>query len=186
MENKHIAVAGTVVLIAVLIILFLFQSNRTPKFENESEINFNTNQAPAAPQVTELQGQDLVVGSGSAQVAAGDIITVHYIGSFMDGKKFDSSYDKNQPLRLQVGIGEVIKGFDAGVVGMKVGGKRKLIIPSVLAYGPQGQGPIPPNTPIQFEVELLEIKPKETPTPSGPEASPDPNLTPSVSPMPQP
>lgn len=179
MENKHIAIAGTIVLIAVLIVLFLFQSNRTPKFENDSKINFNTSQAPAAPQVTELAGQDLVVGTGSAEVTAGDTITVHYIGSFLDGKKFDSSYEKNQPLSLQVGAGQVIPGFDQGVVGMKVGGKRKLTIPASLAYGEKGAGPIPPNTPIQFEIELLEIKAKETPTPS-----PDPGLTPLESPSP--
>ena len=182
MENKHIAVVGTIVLIAVLIILFLFQSNSAPKFENDSKINFNTTPAPAAPQVTELTGQDLVVGTGSAQVAAGDTITVHYIGSFLDGKKFDSSYDRNEPFEITVGADEVIKGFDLGVVGMKVGGKRKLIIPASMAYGDKQAGPIPPNTPIQFEVELLEIKPKVSPSPSGPEASPDPAASPPVSP----
>ncbi len=186
MDNRQIAVVGTIVLIAVLIVLFLFQSNKAPNFEANSPIDLNTSgqQSQSSPQVTELSGQDLVVGTGSAQVAAGDTILVHYIGSFMDGKKFDSSYDRNQPLEVTVGAGRVIPGFDRGVVGMKVGGKRKLIIPSDLAYGAQGSGPIPPNSPIQFEIELLEIKPKVTPTPSGPEASPDPNLTPSVSPSP--
>ncbi|MDO8483293.1 MAG: FKBP-type peptidyl-prolyl cis-trans isomerase [bacterium] len=90
-------------------------------------------------------------------VKNGDTISVHYLGKLMDGTKFDSSYDRGEPISFTVGSGALIKGFDSGVVGMQVGGKRKLTIPSELAYGAQGSGVIPPNSTIVFEVELVKI-----------------------------
>ena len=188
MENKYLIGAGGFILLILLMVLLVFQSNKAPSIDGnplDFTLGNKTSPAPTAiPQVAALQGQDIKVGSGSAQVAAGDTISVHYIGAFMDGQGFDSSYERNQPFEFSVGAGQIIPGFEQGVVGMKVGGKRRIIIPSNLAYGEKGAGPIPPNTPIQFEVELLEIKPKESPT--GPEAtpSPDPNLTPSPTPNP--
>jgi FKBP-type peptidyl-prolyl cis-trans isomerase len=99
---------------------------------------------------------DLAVGTG-ATAATGDTVTVHYIGTFTNGSKFDSSYDRGQPFSFRLGAGQVIAGFDQGVTGMKVGGKRRLTIPPSLAYGSTGQGPIPPNSTLVFEIDLLSI-----------------------------
>lgn len=103
-----------------------------------------------------LQYQDVVVGTG-ATAKAGDMVSVHYLGTFTDGKKFDSSYDRGEPFQFKLGAGMVIKGWDEGVAGMKVGGKRKLIIPPSLGYGPQDYGPIPGNSTLLFDVELVSI-----------------------------
>ena len=100
--------------------------------------------------------EDLAVGTG-ATAATGDTVTVHYIGTFTNGSKFDSSYDRGQPFSFRLGAGQVIAGFDQGVTGMKVGGKRRLTIPPSLAYGSTGQGPIPPNSTLVFEIDLLSI-----------------------------
>lgn len=107
--------------------------------------------------VTELRIEDLKVGTG-AVAQAGATLAMHYTGTLMDGKKFDSSLDHGAPFKFLLGAGQVIQGWDQGIVGMKVGGKRKLTIPANLAYGERGAGPIPPNSPLIFEVELLEVK----------------------------
>jgi FKBP-type peptidyl-prolyl cis-trans isomerase len=105
-----------------------------------------------------LQYEDLNEGTGDA-AKAGDSVEVHYTGWLKDGTKFDSSLDRGRPFGFQLGAGRVIKGWDEGVAGMKVGGKRKLVIPSALAYGPRGAaGVIPPNAELTFEVELLRIR----------------------------
>jgi peptidylprolyl isomerase len=111
----------------------------------------------APSSVQELKIEDLKVGTGSA-VKSGDNIAINYIGTLVDGTKFDSSYDRGQPFETQIGVGQVIKGWDEGVVGMKVGGKRKLTIPPSLGYGDRAAGPIPPNSTLIFEVELVGIK----------------------------
>jgi FKBP-type peptidyl-prolyl cis-trans isomerase len=109
------------------------------------------------PGPTSLQITDEVVGTGKA-AANGDTVSVHYTGTLMGGKKFDSSRDRNKPFEFKLGGGGVIKGWDQGVLGMKVGGKRKLVIPSALAYGPQGRPPvIPANATLTFEIELVEV-----------------------------
>jgi FKBP-type peptidyl-prolyl cis-trans isomerase len=100
---------------------------------------------------------DLVEGKG-AKAAAGDSVTVHYTGWLKDGSKFDSSVDRGQPFAFALGRGRVIKGWDEGVATMKVGGKRRLIVPAHLGYGDQGAaGVIPPGATLVFEVELLGI-----------------------------
>ena len=104
-----------------------------------------------------LQTTELVNGTGDEAVA-GKTVSVNYIGTLQDGTKFDSSYDRNQPFEFQLGAGQVIKGWDQGVVGMKVGGKRKLVIPPDLGYGAQANGKIPANATLVFEVELLAVK----------------------------
>ena len=103
-----------------------------------------------------LKYEDIAVGTGE-QAVSGDTVKVHYTGTLEDGTKFDSSVDRGVPFDFKLGAGMVIKGWDEGVAGMKVGGKRKLVIPPDLAYGPSGKGPIPPNSTLIFEVELLSI-----------------------------
>lgn len=104
-----------------------------------------------------LQINDAVVGTGDIAVA-GKSVTVHYTGVFVDGKKFDSSLDRGVPFTFTLGSGMVIKGWDLGVEGMKVGGKRILVVPPQLGYGPNDYGPIPGNSTLIFQVELLEVK----------------------------
>ncbi len=107
---------------------------------------------------TKLAKKDLVVGKGAA-AKTGDRVSVHYTGWLTDGTKFDSSLDRGQPFEFVLGQGQVIPGWDEGVVGMKVGGKRELIIPPDMAYGDHGAGGvIPPNATLKFNVELLAIK----------------------------
>ena len=101
---------------------------------------------------------DEQVGTGS-EARSGQTVSVHYTGRLANGTKFDSSLDRKQPFSFPLGAGRVIKGWDEGVAGMKVGGKRKLIIPSELGYGARGAGNvIPPNAELHFDVELLEVK----------------------------
>jgi FKBP-type peptidyl-prolyl cis-trans isomerase FkpA len=101
--------------------------------------------------------EDVVLGDGPA-AKAGQRVTVHYTGWLTDGKKFDSSKDRNDPFQFPLGAGHVIRGWDEGVEGMKVGGKRKLTIPPALGYGTRGAGGvIPPNATLIFEVELLGV-----------------------------
>ena len=104
-----------------------------------------------------LEIQDIEVGGG-AEAVSGNRVEVHYTGCLTDGTKFDSSRDRGQPFGFQLGAGQVIKGWDQGVAGMKVGGKRKLVIPPALAYGSAGAGGvIPPNAQLNFDVKLLSV-----------------------------
>lgn len=113
---------------------------------------------PVEQNSEEVKIEDLVVGTGDEAVA-GKKVTVHYTGTLTDGIKFDSSVDRGTPFTFNLGAGEVIKGWDQGVVGMKVGGKRKLTIPPSLGYGETGAGDkIPPNSTLIFEVELLKVE----------------------------
>ncbi|WP_417684476.1 FKBP-type peptidyl-prolyl cis-trans isomerase [Roseibium sp.] len=109
----------------------------------------------------ELKITDLVKGTGE-EANVGETVVVHYTGWLMDGTKFDSSLDRNEPFAFTLGERRVIPGWEQGVEGMKVGGKRELIIPPELAYGRRGAGGvIPPNATLKFEVELLEVKGKK-------------------------
>ena len=114
--------------------------------------------APTRTTASGLQIQDLQVGTG-AEAVTGKQVSMHYTGTLTDGTKFDSSLDRGTPYTLRLGAGEVIKGWDEGIVGMRVGGKRRLTIPPSLAYGAAGYPPvIPPNATLMFDLELMDVK----------------------------
>jgi len=146
--------------------------------------SFNDGQGlPVVTYPDGLKYIDVVVGTGSV-VLSNNSVTVQYTGWLSDGTKFDSSRDRNQPFPLDLGLGQVIAGWDEGIPGMKIGGKRKLIIPAPLAYGAAGRQDqnsgayiIPPNATLVFDVEVLSAKP-------GPSPSPVPTPSPSPSPSP--
>lgn len=111
--------------------------------------------------ISELEIIDLVEGTGK-QAVKGALITTHYTGWLVDGTKFDSSIDKGRYFECVIGTGRVIKGWDIGIMGMKVGGKRKLIVPAHLAYGERKMGKIiPANSDLIFEIELFDVKTRD-------------------------
>ncbi len=149
-----VIVLGLVILVLYLII------NQSPKENEQPEVvaKDDKQEMDNTQQVTELKIEDTQVGTGT-EVKSGDTVVMHYTGTLLDGTKFDSSVDRGEPFTTQIGVGQVIQGWDQGVPGMKVGGKRKLTIPANLAYGERGAGAlIPPNSALIFEVELLEVK----------------------------
>lgn len=107
--------------------------------------------------LVDLVKDDVRLGEG-AEVKNGDTVSVHYIGTTQDGVRFDNSYERGTPFEFTVGDGKVIEGWEKGLIGMKVGGQRILVIPSEMAYGNRKVGPIPPNSPLVFTIELIEIK----------------------------
>ncbi len=109
-------------------------------------------------ELVELVTDDVRLGTGDVAVKEGDTVTVHYIGTTQDGVKFDSSYERGTPFIFTVGGGKVIEGWEKGLIGMKIGGQRILVIPGSMAYGNMQVGAIPPNATLVFAVELLEIK----------------------------
>jgi FKBP-type peptidyl-prolyl cis-trans isomerase len=141
-----------VIIVIVLLSLFFgiqlyFNSNKNVNLEE----NINTNQ-----NMNKLEIRDTVIGNGSEAVK-GSIVTVHYTGRFEDGKVFDSSVDRG-PFTFNLGSGEVIKGWDEGFAGMKVGGKRVISVPPELGYGMNDYGPIPGGSVLIFDVELLKVE----------------------------
>ena len=113
--------------------------------------------APTGTPPTELVTDDVVVGEGDA-AKPGDQVEVHYVGvSFSTGKQFDSSWDRGAPFDFPLGAGRVIQGWDFGVTGMRVGGRRTLVIPPALGYGARGVGPIAPNETLVFVVDLVKV-----------------------------
>lgn len=149
---------GIVVLVIAGIIYSIVSGKKEEKVQQSDQPSQSTSVSSDASPSAGLKIEDLKEGTGSA-VKSGDTITINYSGTLLNGTKFDSSYDRGQPFQTQIGVGRVIKGWDEGVIGMKVGGKRKLTIPPDLGYGAQGAGSvIPPNATLIFELELLEIK----------------------------
>lgn len=126
---------------------------RTPVRQEGSEMSGSQVQTPSG-----LQYEDIQVGSG-ASPRKGNQVVVHYTGTLTDGQKFDSSRDRGKPFSFTIGVGQVIPGWDEGVMSMKEGGRRKLTIPASLGYGSRGvPGVIPPNATLVFDVELIEAK----------------------------
>lgn len=157
--SKNSIIVGGFILLAVVIGSYMILSNIKPanKGENLNQMTSTTNKNPTASSSGQLKIEDIIVGTGQ-EAKAGDTVVMNYLGTLEDGTKFDSSYDRGQPFTTQIGVGQVIQGWDEGVPGMKIGGKRKLIIPSQMAYGDRAIGNIPPNSTLIFEVELLDIK----------------------------
>jgi peptidylprolyl isomerase len=104
-----------------------------------------------------LQYEDIVVGSGK-MAEPGMNVSVHYTGTLTDGTQFDTSRDSGRPLQFQLGSGRVITGWEEGIKGMRIGGKRKLIVPPDLGYGARGNGPVPPNATMIFDLELVDVQ----------------------------
>lgn len=149
---KYFLIVLGVVLLGAVLYFGLVNKSLAPK-ENKENGQMRQNQTE-----NKLIIEDIEIGTGPAAQTS-DIVSVNYIGTFLDGTKFDSSYDRGEPFSFTLGQGQVIAGWDKGVLGMKVGGKRKLTIPPSLAYGEAGApGAIPPNATLVFEVELLDIK----------------------------
>lgn len=156
-------IIGIISLLLVFVVIAIVVIKSEPKKSSESQGTPDITTAPTQAPVKDAEKlliEDIKVGTGSA-VKKEDVVTVNYKGTLLDGTKFDSSYDRNVPFVTKIGVGAVIQGWDEGMIGMKVGGKRKLTIPSKLGYGETGAGRlIPPHAGLIFEVELLEIKPQ--------------------------
>ena len=147
---------GAVITVAIALSI----SACTKKNESNTSTDAASQVKSGQPAATEsVTSEELKAGTG-AEATNGKTVSVHYTGTLAsDGKKFDSSLDRGQPFKFVLGAGQVIRGWDMGLLGMKVGGKRKLTIPASLAYGERGAGNvIPPNATLVFEVELLDVK----------------------------
>jgi FKBP-type peptidyl-prolyl cis-trans isomerase len=144
--EKWIAVSAGILVIGLF---FVFGPALASVFNSNSTQNMNTQ-----PQVVSA---DTVVGTGDI-AETGDLVTVHYTGKFTNGTVFDSSVARNEPFQFTLGKGQVIAGWDQGIVGMRVGGKRTLTIPPELGYGKNDYGPIPGNSTLIFDVELLKVQ----------------------------
>ena len=152
--TRKVLLAGTGILAVsgvIVGLLVLALREPTPIVADETSIEGMTKTDSG------LQYLDRTVGTGK-EAKKGNKVVVQYTGTFPDGKKFDSSVDRDEPFEFKLGAGRVIKGWDEGVAGMKEGGKRKLVIPYQLAYGEEGRDGIPPKSTLHFEVELIKVK----------------------------
>lgn len=172
MINKYeaIGIFVSVSLMALTLFLLNFQSvteQLSPSIQTDATVVLSEenpfqdlyNSVEPNGDIAKLVIDDVVVGSGAA-AAAGDTVSVHYIGTLTDGTAFDNSYVKGAPFTFTLGEGQVIAGWEEGVAGMKVGGQRILVIPAEKAYGERAIGPIPANADLVFAIELLSINAK--------------------------
>jgi peptidylprolyl isomerase len=155
--------------IAVIVVLITGGDDSSSGSTSTADITKPKVEVPDGPPPTDLQVNDITEGDGT-EAKAGDTLTMQYVGvNYADGKQFDASWDNGQPFTFQLGTGSVIPGWDQGILGMKVGGRRELIVPPDLGYGAQGSPPaIKPNETLVFVVDLLDVQPPSaatTPTP---------------------
>ena len=153
--TKRTLVTGIAVFVALAVVTVFFIIGNP--FTAVSDATTQLSGTDDSAQPSQLVMQDETVGTG-AVAQAGDVVSVNYTGKLEDGTVFDTSVGK-APIQFTLGIGQVIPGWDQGLVGMKVGGKRLLIIPPSLGYGASGYGPIPPNSTLVFEVSLVGVTP---------------------------
>ncbi len=143
---------GLIVIIGLILINNGQASAINIKSSTDSQTQAMQNSTPA-----QFEKTDVTVGNGK-EATKGSTVIVHYTGTFANGQKFDSSRDRGTPIDFVLGAGKVIPGWDQGILGMKVGGKRRLVIPPNLGYGPNDYGPIPGNSTLYFDVELVDVK----------------------------
>jgi|SRR3989344_2292353 len=147
-------IAVGIVAVASLFIFGMIPTSRVGNGTSDEQFMNTTTGTPAEKEKVKIE--EIIVGTGK-EAKSGDTVVVHYTGTLTDGTQFDSSVNR-EPFETQIGVGSVIQGWDQGIPGMKVGGKRKLTIPPSLGYGEQGSGEIPANATLIFEVELLDVK----------------------------
>jgi len=171
-DNKNKSIYIIVILGVIIIgIIYLFINSKPAKKGNALSFQLSNPVTPLPTEISkevleneqdgkgvlEMTIEDIQIGTGNEAVA-GKKITVNYVGTLVDGTKFDSSYDRSEPFTFNLGAGQVILGWEQGFEGMKVGGKRKLTIPPNLGYGSRPMGTIPPYSTLIFEVELLKVE----------------------------
>ena len=161
--KKYVSIVLFIVLGVAIVAVAIWYNNKSDEAMQAAEVQSATVAEQAQSQLMQsLKITDVVVGTGTA-AEDGDTVTVNYVGTFDNGTKFDSSYDRRAPFTFLLGMNKVIQGWDLGVVGMKVGGTRTLVVPPELGYGandyPQGSNPptIPANSTLHFTVELLSV-----------------------------
>ena len=145
--NEWVAV---IVSVFVVGFFFIFGKDLISIFTTKTPQNIIT-------QTPEVTVSDQIIGTGDL-ASPGNRVVVNYTGRFVDGKIFDSSVNRGEPFQFVLGVGQVIKGWDQGVLGMRVGGKRIITVPPEFGYGPNDYGPIPGNSTLVFEVELLKVE----------------------------
>lgn len=153
--NRNFIIACLVGVLSLVVFGYLIFSTNIGPASNTITADTPNGATPTTAENVKIE--DLEVGTGP-EVKNGDTVVMHYTGTLANGTKFDSSLDRGEPFETRIGVGEVIKGWDLGVIGMQVGGKRKLTIPPSLGYGDQELPNIPANSILIFDVELLEIK----------------------------
>lgn len=155
MQKNTIITVVVGLLVLSVIVIAVAKSQSTDQNTASNSTSSTTSQEDSSMS-EDLKIEDITVGEGEEAVA-GKEVTVHYTGTFTNGTKFDSSVDRGEPFTFTLGAGRVIEGWDEGVAGMKVGGKRKLTVPPELGYGPNDYGSIPGGSTLLFDVELLEV-----------------------------